>query len=144
MRKLIATVLAIAVVGAALPSEADAALAQRRGHRAKASAPRRSAPPPAPAKKKAAARKKAASSMTTLPKVTLPDGTIPTGNGGGNARRRASINTSSPSSVNIAPKRPAPKVNYNTDEKPSFKAPQTNTGVNVNAGKKKHGGKRKG
>ncbi|MFN8582063.1 MAG: hypothetical protein U0163_13960 [Gemmatimonadaceae bacterium] len=87
-------------------------------------------------------RKQGAKSMTTLPKVDLPDGVVPQDGGGGRSRRRATMNTSSPSTEPIV----APRVNYNAGAKSSFKAPQTNTGVNPNAGKgggKKHGGGRK-
>ncbi|MFN8570532.1 MAG: hypothetical protein U0132_00670 [Gemmatimonadaceae bacterium] len=145
MRKIMAVVLASAVIGAVLPAQAEAmGRRPRAGRSAKASAPRKSAPPPArPSKDKGGKRKKAAASMTALPKVDLPDGIVPNGGdgGGGRGRRRAALNTASPSSGELV----APKVNYNSHEKSSFKAPATNTGVNPNAGKKsgKHGGGKK-
>ncbi len=143
MRKIMAVVLASAVVGAVLPERADAmGRRPRAGKSAKASAPRKAAPPPPrPTKDKGGKRKKAAASMTALPKVDLPDGVVPKGgDGGGRSRRRGSINTSSPSSGGIV----APKVDYNSHAKSSFKAPVTNTGVNPSAGKSgKHGGGKK-
>lgn len=143
MRKVLAFVLALVVIGTALPQSAEAQFRRSRLGKGASSTPRRPPPPPPRASKKKGGgkRKQGAKSMTTLPKVDLPDGVVPQDGGGGRSRRRATMNTSSPSTEPIV----APRVNYNAGAKSSFKAPKTNTGVNPNAGLGggKHGGGRK-
>lgn len=124
-RKLIRTSLAALLVAMVLPTVAHAQRGLRRlgggggGRRAQAAA----APAPAPKPKKKAIKSMARGSG--LPKVTLPNGTVPAG--GGRRGRRAAINSGTPGGALVIrqPHAPAPRVDVRDEMGPTMKAPKT-------------------